>query len=261
MSAGLSAYARKFLFDETAARAELDCPVLVWEAPRTGGVDDLELITNIVSGSEDALQGSTKPGGMPTTSEPLVFPLRKAAAPEPAARPPEITLGRADKSDLVLPDPSISRLHASFHRDARTGNWKVMDAGSSNGTWLGTFKLPPQEPAFIPDQSVLRFGNVEVTFYSPRAFFDYLRRMMNAPALADEPELASRREALEPLVLLPDELDALLRFYSQAMAALSELGGALPQRPHPALERAYAAAHPANQILTRLDLIAAKRRS
>jgi hypothetical protein len=261
MSAGLSAFARKFLLDEAATRAELDCPVLVWEAPRASGADEFEVITSIVSGLEDALQGATPPpGSTPTSAEPLVFPLRKAA-PDASGRP-EVTLGRADRNDLVLADPSVSRHHASFHRDARTGNWKVMDAGSSNGTWLGSFKLPPQEPAFIPDQSVLRFGNIEVTFYSPRAFFEYLGRMMNAPRLGEEPDLAPLRDAAppEPLVLLPDELDALLRFYSHTMAAFAELGERVPG-PHPALERAYAAAHPANQILTRLDLIAAKRRS
>jgi hypothetical protein len=45
-----------------------------------------------------------------------------------------ITVGRADDNDLMLPDPEVSRHHAQLAPDE--GTWRVVDLGSTNGTWV-----------------------------------------------------------------------------------------------------------------------------
>ena len=43
-----------------------------------------------------------------------------------------ISIGRAKSSNLVLDDPSVSRLHAVV-RSTPDGHWQIIDRGSSNG--------------------------------------------------------------------------------------------------------------------------------
>lgn len=45
-----------------------------------------------------------------------------------------ITIGRDESADLVIRDPSVSRLHAEFRREG--ARWRVVDLGSTNGTLL-----------------------------------------------------------------------------------------------------------------------------
>ncbi len=45
-----------------------------------------------------------------------------------------LTIGRAEPSDILLADPSLSRLHARFERDGE--RVRITDLGSRNGTWF-----------------------------------------------------------------------------------------------------------------------------
>lgn len=45
-----------------------------------------------------------------------------------------LAVGRADTNDIVLTDPTVSKLHAVFVRYA--SGWSVRDLGSSNGTFV-----------------------------------------------------------------------------------------------------------------------------
>jgi pSer/pThr/pTyr-binding forkhead associated (FHA) protein len=44
------------------------------------------------------------------------------------------TIGRDENNDIVLSDPSVSRQHAEIV-DTGDGTYKLVDSGSSNGTW------------------------------------------------------------------------------------------------------------------------------
>lgn len=80
-----------------------------------------------------------------------------------------ITIGRTENNDVVIADPSVSRLHA-YVRHAN--GWVVADAGSKNGTWLGDEPLEPRREVALPPGAVIRFGDVHLTFYRSSDLFE-----------------------------------------------------------------------------------------
>jgi hypothetical protein len=90
-----------------------------------------------------------------------VYPLTKKAGASFADR---ITIGRTDNNDVLINDSSVSRLHAYIRRDA--GGWIIADGGSKNGSWLRGVQLEPRRETALPSRTVLRLGEVELTFYT-----------------------------------------------------------------------------------------------
>ena len=86
--------------------------------------------------------------------------LRSPAIPLPLALVGErgVTLGRSRRSDVVLRDDTVSRVHARIVRDG--GAWWVHDLGSMNGTWLAGHRVGAAEPVRRGD--VLRLGSCAV---------------------------------------------------------------------------------------------------
>ncbi len=89
-----------------------------------------------------------------------VYPLVKKPGASFADR---ITIGRTGNNDVVIPDTSVSRLHAYVRRDG--GAWVVADAGSKNGSWLVGVELEPRRERPLPSRATLRLGDVDLTFY------------------------------------------------------------------------------------------------
>src|SRR5436190_17857129 len=77
--------------------------------------------------------------GAPTLPTALICPVRKSRPGEPEP----ITVGRAPGSDVLIPDESISKAHARFHRTA--SGLGLVDAGSKNGTWVHEDRLVPEQ--------------------------------------------------------------------------------------------------------------------
>ncbi|MFZ5471237.1 MAG: FHA domain-containing protein, partial [Myxococcota bacterium] len=166
MGEGLSKYGRKFLINRAQALAELKTAVLVWETPALEAKEALILITET---------GATM--NRPRAAEPLVFELKKS--PTPNAFAMGVTLGRTNNNDVVVPDNSVSRFHAYFQKDAKSGGWQVVDAESKNGTWVGATKLSPLVGAELRDGARIRVGDIELVFFLPESFVQYLERKMN----------------------------------------------------------------------------------
>lgn len=99
-----------------------------------------------------------------------VYPLAKKPG---ASFPDRITIGRTPNNDLVIADPSVSRLHA-YVRQKSTGAWVVADAGSKNGSWLDDATLEPRREIGLGTGSVIRLGDVVLTFYPSEHLFDLL---------------------------------------------------------------------------------------
>lgn len=90
-----------------------------------------------------------------------VYPLAKKPG---ASFPDRITIGRTPNNDIVIVDHSVSRLHAYVRHDGTA--WVVADAGSKNGSWLASSSLVPRKERKLPSKTVLRFGDVDLTFFA-----------------------------------------------------------------------------------------------
>ena len=71
-------------------------------------------------------------------------------------------IGRRSECDIVVPDQSVSRLHARIRR-LPTG-YLIEDAGSANGTWVNGVRLTGAQP--LVERDVIRIGNAAFTFHT-----------------------------------------------------------------------------------------------
>ena len=102
-------------------------------------------------------------------SGPLIAPLMKRANSFGM-----VTVGRAINNDIVLPYEDISKCHAFFV--SKPEGWSLMDAGSTNGTFVRGKKLEPRAQEMLD----LRHGSVELSFspvikcqlYTPEEFWN-----------------------------------------------------------------------------------------
>jgi hypothetical protein len=69
----------------------------------------------------------------------------------------EVTLGRGEDNDVVIPHASVSRAHARLMR--RNGGFELMDLGSTNGSYVDERKV--QGSVFVSPGSQVRFGDIK----------------------------------------------------------------------------------------------------
>jgi len=74
----------------------------------------------------------------------------------PSGQQRRFTIGRDDRCDMVLGDPTVSRWHAGLRRDG-TG-WLLDDLGSTNGTRLNGWRVRAWVP--VRDGDLVSFGAV-----------------------------------------------------------------------------------------------------
>ena len=104
----------------------------------------------------------------------LVFEVRKR--PDQPDRDDLIRLGRRPDSDVVIPDVSISAVHAFFQEGPE--NYTLVDNDSMNGTYVNMKEVPVQgqgEPMVVKSLSRLRFGSVVMTFMLAPDFYKLAR--------------------------------------------------------------------------------------
>lgn len=82
---------------------------------------------------------------------------------EPTASKKEWAIGREIDNDLSLPaDNEVSSHHAKVTYDAKKEEYKLMDIGSSNGTYIKTdkktFKAPKKKNHVLKDKHLVTFG-------------------------------------------------------------------------------------------------------
>jgi hypothetical protein len=100
----------------------------------------------------------------------LVLPLRKT---EGHPFPERISVGRAMNCDVVIRDPSVSKLHGHF-RDVSPEAAFFTDARSSNGTRVDGASIEPGEPVQITRMTLLSFGRVQLIMMSAADVYDWL---------------------------------------------------------------------------------------
>ena len=99
-----------------------------------------------------------------------VMPVVKAAG---NPYPDRVSVGRARNCDLVMRDPSVSKLHAHF----RTGGPKLelVDIDSQNGTRVNGRALAAHQPAPVANGDTILFGSVAAKLVDAAALYDLLR--------------------------------------------------------------------------------------
>lgn len=104
----------------------------------------------------------------------IAFPLRRGEH----SRGHLITLGRAPTNDVVIPDLSISRFHA-FVKEGE-GHWRMLDAGSTNGSTVNGRNVPQQGTGHaveLKSGDNVRLGQVELTFLDVTALLAFIAKL------------------------------------------------------------------------------------
>jgi hypothetical protein len=91
----------------------------------------------------------------------------------------QIGVGRTRNADVCLPLAQISKYHAYFSR-LENGTYTITDAGSKNGTWVDSVRVPPKSPVSLRDGSEVAFGRSRFVFYGPEAFCSLIARKASA---------------------------------------------------------------------------------
>jgi hypothetical protein len=157
----ISVLGRMYLLERSSLEKQIMVPVLVWASVAKTDSKIDPFVTHA---------GDQKRS--PTVQDPVCFTLEKAGS-RANAFTMGITVGRTENNDIPINDPSVSRFHAYFQQDPNR-RWKVADAESRNGTFLGAKRLAPNVGSYLGDKDEIKFGDVVVTFLEPASFFQYL---------------------------------------------------------------------------------------
>lgn len=125
--------------------------------------------------------------GQSAAGKALVFKLRRRLGKLAAvgSHNAGITVGRIDTNDVVIPESSVSRFHANFVEDVKTGLWTLRDVGSKNGTWIGPVKLDAGAEEPLGDRVRVRFGGIDLFFLTPESFVRYLAQALGTDNTRD----------------------------------------------------------------------------
>jgi hypothetical protein len=161
MSEMLSAHVSRYLRNRGEFERSLAPALLVFSPPPAPEPGEEE--------GDEYLMRTVTHAGAPTLGcrEPVVFPVLKSRT---NAFGRGITVGRTGNNDVVLDDGSVSRFHAWFARPEGQEGFLLTDAGSKNGSWVGGVRLTPRQAVSVKDGVRLRFGQVEVAFYTASSF-------------------------------------------------------------------------------------------
>jgi hypothetical protein len=105
-----------------------------------------------------------------------VFAIRKGPG---AAIGNFISVGRTRNNDVVILDVSVTKFHAMFTQDG-SGRFLLQDAGSRNGTWVDSIKVPTAAegaPMPLRPGCEVRLGHVVLSFLDARGLHDLARRL------------------------------------------------------------------------------------
>lgn len=70
----------------------------------------------------------------------------------------------AKESDLILPEPSVSRMHAKIYRKADQNQWELEDLNSTNGTFVNGIKLDAYTKQIIKPGDLISIADQEFIF-------------------------------------------------------------------------------------------------
>lgn len=93
----------------------------------------------------------------------------------------KITIGRAANNDVVVPHPSVSKLHALIKAGSVAGAYLLSDVGSTYGTKVNGRKLAKLDAHTLASgDTILLAESVRVTYFTLPDFFEYLQLVKRA---------------------------------------------------------------------------------
>ena len=100
---------------------------------------------------------------------------------------PSLSVGRAQGNDLILEDNSVSRRHARL--TVESGRLMIEDLGSANGTFIGSQRIPANTSSLVPEDQLVRLGDVELRYGAPPPV--EAEQSVGPPAGEDKPATAA----------------------------------------------------------------------
>lgn len=152
-------------------------------------------------------------------------------------RQPQYTIGRNPARDLHLDSPVVSNMHARI--EAGPQGAQLIDLGSTNGTFIGERRLPPNQPyPLVPGEEV-RIGPFIVIYvppgvpYPPEAVALPVAETPETPPAVEVMPSAAPEEAAEASVVSEPATEASVVSESAAAVAPPEAPSAPPPPPPP----------------------------
>lgn len=121
--------------------------------------------------TEVNLFGDEEDGGRTAGVEVLAFPIRR----RDRSASHLVTVGRISQNDMVIPDISVSRVHAYF-KQRPDGVFVVQDTASTNGSTVNGRTVPTKEagePTPLSTGDNVRLGQMDLTFLTAAALREF----------------------------------------------------------------------------------------
>lgn len=147
-----------------------------------------------------------------------------------------IEMGRAETSDLVLADPSVSRRHATL-TPAPGGGWRIIDRGSANGISVNGLGVPD---ATLRNNDTISIGIFTLRFEA----IDTQRLLIRAPA--------SLPPRLNQILRKPGDTTKLVAYKPHASSIYASSSPGEIAEPTANLEKRLLAVEHENHLLTLL---------
>ncbi len=92
-----------------------------------------------------------------------------------------VTIGRSPNNDIVLYNKMVSRKHAYLHLARPGESCCLVDAGSTNGTFLNGTQITSQKKYHLADTDEISIGpETKVVYFSPQAFHTFLAELKSS---------------------------------------------------------------------------------
>jgi hypothetical protein len=97
------------------------------------------------------------------------------------SEPNKITIGRSPENDIVVYNKMVSRKHACLQLSSEDQACFLVDAGSSNGTFLNNTQITPHKKYQLTDADEISIGpETKVLFFASKAFHTFLSELKSS---------------------------------------------------------------------------------
>jgi hypothetical protein len=133
---------------------------------KNSSTDDQALSDEDLAGLDIDDDGKTEIGmggryaSAPASAPPMAFLMRADTRDRIPVPGPKSAIGRSKSNGVVLPDSSVSRVHATLQRN-RDGSFSITDMDSLNGTFVNDRKISGTEA--VKSGDVIGFGTVKAS--------------------------------------------------------------------------------------------------